>query len=449
MSLSTAQPQKRMSLTAQKAMDFYLELSKSLIDQTNNPLLKAERSAAQAAFVNRGWPSRRDEAWQYTPLNGFLQHEFGCKVGYSMMTMADVLHRVPTDDVIRLVFVDGHFDDSLSDSLNDLPSGLVIETTADLIDLADESHQLGMQVDKMQQEPLALLNTLLFQDGLHIEVAANRAIEMPVHLVHIQTKSGQAAALRHNIHLCENAELTLVEHCFSLTDDLVQMTNHVTDIQVGDYARFKQVVLQDLNWQSFYFGHQWITQGKNSTFDTLYLGLGGAVSRHQNYLDMAGEHAESKQSSICLAQDKQVQDSRTDTLHSVSHGRSQQLHKFVLQDQARGVFNGMIKVAQDAQKTDGQMDNKNLLLSNESKMDSKPQLEIYADDVKCSHGSATGQVDEDQVFYLQARGIRKPEAIRLITEAFLLEPLEGVSNPKLHDWLTKLVQQHLNQLISE
>lgn len=447
--MSTSIPQKRMSLTAQKAMDFYLELSQGLIEQTANPLLKTERLAAQLALAERGWPTRRDEDWQYTPLNSFLQNQFGCKMGYSQLSMADILSRVPSEDVIRLVFVDGHFDDNLSDSLNDLPNGLVIETTADLIDLADESHQLGMRVSNMQHEPMALLNTLLFQDGVHIEVDANRTIETPIHVVHIQTKTQQSSALRHCIRLCENAELTLFEHCFSLTDDVVQMTNHVASVEIGHYARLKQIVLQDLNEQSFYFGHQWIRQGKNSVFDTLYLGLGGAVARHQNYVNMAGEHADSKQNSICLAQGKQVQDSRTDTLHRVSHGRSQQLHKYVLKDQARGVFNGMIKVAQDAQKTDGQMDNKNLLLSTESKMDSKPQLEIYADDVKCSHGSATGQVDEDQVFYLQARGIRKPQAIQLITQAFLLEPLEGVSNPKLNGWLKTLVQKHLNDFISE
>ena len=445
MSSTPAMPQKRMSLTAQKAMDFYVDVSQQLIDSEQNTLVKVERLSAQAALVHRGWPTRRDEAWQYTPINSFLQHEFSPK-GVSELELAKLQAYLPEHDVIRLVFVDGHFDDSLSDSLGDLPKGLMIETTADVIALADQPRQLEMHTDKMAHEPFALLNTMLYQDGINIEVEAGAMIELPVHLVHVQTVANHASVLRHRVVLQKNSALTLVEHTFSLHEEMVQMTNHLTELVVGENANLKQIVVQDLNLQSFYFGHQWIEQAAKSVFETLYLGLGGQVARHQNALDMVGEHGFSQQNSVCFVQKSQIQDSRTDTQHLVPHCQSQQLHKYVLKDKARGVFNGMIKVAKDAQKTDGQMDNKNLVLSNEAKMDTKPQLEIYADDVKCSHGSATGQLDEDQVFYLQARGIRKPQAIQLITEAFLLEPLEVVSNPNLANWLRALVQQRINHL---
>ena len=278
-------------------------------------------------------------------------------------------------------------------------------------------------------------------DGFYLQLANNASLELPFFVLHIQTRGNQMSNVRNRIELGENAELTLVERYVSLVDtfedeNLSACTNVVTEIELAKYARFKQVVMQEQNDNAFYFNNQFIDQADNSNFNTFSGALGSQLSRHQNHIFMNGEHIESQQNSACLAKDNQTVDSRTDTQHNDVWGNSQQLHKYVLTDSAVGVFNGMIRVDQKAQKTDGQMDNKNLLLSDFAKMDTKPQLEIYADDVKCSHGSASGQIDKNQIFYLQARGIRRAEAIKMITHAFLLEPAESITNDKVRHWVT-------------
>ena len=174
--------------------------------------------------------------------------------------------------------------------------------------------------------------------------------------------------------------------------------------------------------------------------------LGGRVSRHMTSTCLLGEHAGSEVNSASLVRGEQVIDSRTFTDHVSALCQSRQNHRLVVADSGRGVFDGMIHVARGAQKTDGLMDNKNLLIGERAKVDAKPRLEIYADDVKCSHGSATGQLDRDQLFYLRARGLDADTARRLITRAFLAEPLEGTTHDALRDWLIGLLDEAVHNL---
>ncbi len=254
------------------------------------------------------------------------------------------------------------------------------------------------------------------------------------------------ATVRNHVVLEENAEMTLVEQFVSLStdEDFKGCTNVVTEMDIAKSARMKQVLVQQQNHSSYYFNNQFIFQADQSTFNTFYTGLGSLISRHQNHLFMNGEHIENQQNSACLGRGQQTMDSRTNTEHNQVWGKSQQLHKYVLDDSAVGVFDGMIRVDRLAQKTDGQMDNKNLLLSTKAKVDCKPQLEIYADDVKCSHGSATGQINQDQIFYLQARGIPRSKAIKMITQSFLMEPAEGISNANIRQWVMTTLADQLN-----
>lgn len=437
---------RRMSLSAQKAMDFYVAESQKINDNEQNEMVKAARLTAQTHFIQTGFPSRRDEEWQYTPLTSFLQNQFSVK-GISRLSEKDLTRFLPDFDVIRLVFVDGRFDDALSDSLSDLPKGLTIETTADLLEMADEEQQIILSAQAIEKEPFGLLNAMMFQDGFNIDVAKYAAIEMPVFVLHIQTQAEHASVLRNRVTLNGHAAFSLIESSVSLSSEISGFNNFLTEIDLGESASLKQLILQDESVQGYHFSNQWVLQSEKSCFETLYINLGAQVARHQNVVELRGEHCETNQNSICHGQATQVVDSRTSTLHALPEGQSRQLHKFVLRDKSRGVFNGMIHVAQDAQKTDGQMDNKNLLLSDDAKMDTKPQLEIYADDVKCSHGSASGQIDDDQIFYLQARGIRKPQAIQLITEAFLLEPLDMISRQNVKNWASKQVQKQLASVL--
>ncbi len=434
---------RRMSLSARKAIDFYLAESQKINDCCQNEVVKAVRLQAQDDFIQQGLPTRRDEDWQYTPLTQFLKHAFSIK-GVSQITPAQLKPFLPNFEALRLVFVDGIFDDELSDSLSDLPRGLVVEITADLLEVADKNSQLLLPSKALKKEVFAILNTMLMRDGFNIEVAKNFDIEIPVFVLHVQTQKDHASVLHNRIKLGHNAGLSLVEHSVSLDTELEGFTDFVTEFDLADGSRMKQLIVQEENLLSYHFSNQFIQQAEKSLFETLYINLGSQLARHQNSIVLMGEHCETSQNSICHGKGKQLIDSRTEINHAMPHGQSNQLHKFVLGDQSRGIFNGMIKVARDAQKTDGQMDNKNILLSRQAKMDVKPQLEIYADDVKCSHGSTSGQIDENQIFYLQARGIRRADAVKLITEAFLLEPLESISNKKVQNWATAKVKQSLS-----
>lgn len=432
--------QRKISPVAKKTVEHYVAQSELLNATCQSASLQKIRQQAQQLLNEQGFPTQRDEEWQYTRLTGFVQNHFAMQPAVPV-TSQQVRQFMPGFPVTMVVFVDGWFSEALSDDLEALPKGVIYESFRDIESIAGDAGVLFEREKQITKEPFGVLNSLLLADGFYLQLDANAYMEMPFFVLHIQTQKNQMSNVRNRIELGENAELTLVERYVSLAEltgetDSSACTNVVTEIEIAKQARCKQIVMQEQNDSAFYFNNQFIYQADNSSFHSFYGGLGSQLSRHQNHILMNGEHIESQQNSACLAKDNQVVDSRTDTQHNDVWGTSQQLHKYVLTDHAIGVFNGMIRVDQKAQKTDGQMDNKNLLLSNQAKMDTKPQLEIYADDVKCSHGSASGQIDKNQIFYLQARGIRRADAIKMITHAFLLEPAEDISNEQIQHWVT-------------
>ena len=215
---------------------------------------------------------------------------------------------------------------------------------------------------------------------------------------------------------------------------------------MGEGAVLRHVKLQQLAGQAFHMGWHGVRQQAGSQLLSDTVQLGGRVSRHMTHTCLLAKNAGSEVNSAALVRGEQVMDSRTFTDHASAHCFSRQNHRLVVADSGRGVFDGMIHVARGAQKTDGLMDNKNLLIGERAKVDAKPRLEIYADDVKCSHGSATGQLDRDQLFYLRARGLDADTARRLITRAFLAEPLEGIANDALRGWLIGLLDEAVSTL---
>lgn len=428
---------KKISPVAKQAVAHYIAQSETLNAQCDNAVLKNVRTQAQSILQEQAFPTQRDEDWQYTRLTGFVQNQFEIKPA-AVVSREQLQAFMPDFAVTMVVFVDGWFNEALSDDLTDLPDGVIYESFKDAVSIKGDSTKLFANEAEINKEPFGVLNSLLLADGFYLQCAKNVCLETPFFVLHVQTSDNHLSNVRNRIELGENAEFTLVERYVSLleSESNASCTNVVTEIDVAKSARFKQVIMQEQSSQAFYFNNQYIYQADKSHFNTFYGALGCQLSRHQNHIWMNGEHIESQQNSACLAQDNQTVDSRTDTQHNDVWGSSQQLHKYVLTDKATGVFNGMIRVDQQAQKTDGQMDNKNLLLSDTAKMDTKPQLEIYADDVKCSHGSASGQIDENQIFYLQARGIHRADAIKMITHAFLLEPVEIITNNGLRNWVT-------------
>lgn len=429
------------------AVDYYTAQSHALNDQTTNQSLAAYRAQAQVELAKHILPIPTDEDWKYTRLDGFLKHHFYNQEP-RLVSAEDVAAFLPNFDVHKLVFIDGHFSKDLSDDASALPAKASMTSFADLSLKEEGVSHLFSQEDELAKAPFAVLNGCLVSDGFTFNLGDNGLMEQPLFVLHIQTNPEQSIQVRHRVSVGQNAEMTLVERYVSLSSvqEAASFTNVVTQIDVAKHARFKQVIMQELNDSAYYFNNQYIYQDQESHFNTFFGSVGACISRHQNHLWMNGEHVESEQNSACMARDHQIIDSRTDTQHTDVWGESQQNHKYVLTDSAVGIFNGMIRVDQKAQKTDGQMDNSNLVLSDTAKMNTKPQLEIYADDVKCSHGSATGQIDEKQVFYMQARGIKRTDAIKIITHAFLLEPAESIRNDEIRHWVLARLSAGLERI---
>lgn len=428
----------KMSPVAQAAVERVLQMSEGV-----TPLLESQTPLYQKAkerFAALGFPTQKLEDWKYTRLTQFLQEDFTLPMAKMTLSINDIEAFLPDFSVYSVVFVDGQFAPTLSD---DLPEGVSLKL---MQPTAQPESEWIADAEDFLAEPFAALNLLLAPSGLQLEVAPNTQVDLPIFILQIQTQAHTSVQMHHQICIGQGAEVNLLQETVALGESEPVWSNLVTEIEVAENAFCRQLILQQLPENHYYFETQFIAQAKHSHFSSHYIATGAALSRHQNHLLMADESVETIQNSACIASGKQLMDSRTDTTHASTHGVSRQLHKYVLAGESVGVFDGMIYVDRGAIKTDGQMDNKNLILSNSAKMDAKPKLEIYADDVKCAHGSATGQMDKDQVFYLQARGIKRPEAVALITQAFAMEPLEDVPSAELRKLAQLAIQQKLDGL---
>jgi Fe-S cluster assembly protein SufD len=425
---------KKFSPVVKQALDHYHHELDQLIESSDTASLNDMRNQAMSTLSQQGFPTQRDEDWQYTRLTSFVGNHYKAHIS-EFISAAQVNQFLPDFAVTKIVFVDGWFSELHSDDLTSLPKNVTLETFQDLAENG-AIKALYEDQDNVNKEAFGLLNSALAVEGFYLKLEANAHLELPLFVLHIQTNDQQSIQVRNRIELAHNSELTLVERYVSLHDDNNSFTNVVTRIDVAKHARLNQIVLQQQNLKSYYFNNQFIYQAEESVVNSFFGSSGAQISRHQNHLTMQGSNIESQQNSACLAKQNQVVDSRTYTEHNGLTGVSRQLHKYVLTGKSTGVFNGMIRVDELAQQTDGQMDNKNLLLSDDAKMNTKPQLEIYADDVKCSHGSATGQIDLNQIFYLQARGIKRADAVAMITHAFLLEPLESIQKSEIKNWVS-------------
>lgn len=398
------------------------------------PLRRDVRTQALQALETRGFPSRKDEDWQYTPLNDVLKADYATPAAGSIDASQIEALRPPFAASVQ-VLVDGVWQPDLSDGL---PKGVTLASIEQVDELTLKRWQ---QLATVERDAFELMNLALLERG--VQLSATGMVDLPVVLLHLYTQSNGIAAPRHLLRIESQAQLSLIEIHATLQDGAA-LSVPVMETDVASGGILRHVKLQQVSDQAFHMAHHFLRQQAGSDSASMYAALGGAVSRHMTHACLLGENANADINSAGLATGTQVMDSRTYTGHDVPNCTSRQLHKLVVDDAARGVFDGMIRVARGAQKTDGLMDNKNLLLGPKAKVDAKPRLEIYADDVKCSHGSATGQLDRDQVFYLRARGISEADARLLITTAFLTEPVESISNDAVRHWLHDLLAAKLN-----
>jgi Fe-S cluster assembly protein SufD len=373
----------------------------------------AAREAAAAAFRDAGLPTMRDEAWRYTNLRALAEGAFSEPL-VSLDDCGALLARVPPAEGGRIVFVDGRFRDDLSA----LPDGAPVGRFA-------TAPRFGARA-RPEAQPLVALNTMLAEDGVVLDVPAN-VDAGTLQLASLATDlHGRPITFhpRHRVRLAEGAKLTLFE--ISLGEGSY-LHNPVAEIEVGSGARLVHVRLQEESDAAWHLATIYAEVAGGGEYDAFTLTTGGRVVRTEFRARLTGPDGAVHLNGAQLLAGRQVADFTSVVSHDAPRCASRQTVKNVLAGRSRGVFQSRIEVARVAQKTDGYQMNQALLLSPEAEIDSKPELEIFADDVKCSHGATVGELDPDQLFYLRARGIPEAEARSMLVRAFLAEALDLVA----------------------
>jgi len=388
----------------------------------------ALRAAAADAFHTAGLPGgtqgRRIEAWKYTSLRPLAEARFqrGAPPRHEAET---VLAGLPLLDVPRIVFVDGVVRDDLS-SLPQAGSALSCARFADEPDFGTLTWP--------DREPLVALNTMLAEDGAVLDVAAGQDAGI-VQLISIATSDADFHP-RHCIRLGENARLTLLEIS---AGQGAYLLNTVAEIHVADGAALAHIRLQDEATTAFHVSTTYADVQTGGTYDSFTLNIGARLSRTEVHAQLSGSGAAAHLNAAQLLAGSQHADFTSVVGHTAPNCQSRQTVKNVLEGRSRGVFQGRIEVARAAQKTDGYQMNQALLLSPLAEIDTKPELEIFADDVKCSHGATVGELDADQIFYLRSRGVPEAEARAILVRAFLTEALDAVTDETIRARLEEAV----------
>jgi len=402
--------------------------------------LKTLRQQALTQFNQFGLPSKKVENWKYTSLYELTQQSFKHQANAVTISQQQCDDAALLEDAYRVVIIDGVFDPALS-QLSALPKGVTVQPFSQSLDTVEQ--QLGQQVT-LEQAGLTALNTLLMKEGVMVHVSENTIVDKPIELLVINSgdTDNLATHLRNMLVLDNNAQATVVEHYIGLTD-AIYFTNVVSEVVLADKAELFHYKLQQESKNAFHIATLAAKQAAGSQWHTNNISLGGKLARNDVHSQLMGEQSHTTMDGLYLLKAAQHIDNHTRIDHLVPNTTSNELYKGVLDDDSHAVFNGKVIVHKDAQKTDSKEYNHNLLLSRGCEIDTKPEMEIYADDVKCGHGSTVGQLDPDQLFFLRARGLDAVTARSLLTHAFAVEVLERIPSETLRDALSKVISQRL------
>ena len=386
------------------------------------PWLEELRHGAMAHFDLVGFPnSRREEAWRFTNIDPIIRTTFklGDLEGPDSGAMSAEKYSFGTEAVVELVFVNGQYVSRLSKH-GKLPRGAKVTNLAQAFD--SESDLLERHLGKyaaIEKSPFVALNTGFVRDGALIHLQRGTTVEQAIHLIFIST-GGHEPTVSHPRVLViaeDNVEATVVESYVG-SGSGVYFTNAVTEFITGADCRIDHCKLHQENLSAYHIATMQVSLGRSSRFISHAATLGGRITRNDLNVKMNGEFADATLNGLVIINGEQHVDNHTLLQHEKANCPSHELYKHVLDGKSTAVFKGQIFVQKDAQKTDSKQSSKSLLLSDDAYMNSQPALEIYADDVKCTHGSTTGPVDEDMVFYLRSRGVGMEAARHLLTYAF-------------------------------
>ncbi|HEU4929347.1 MAG TPA: Fe-S cluster assembly protein SufD [Candidatus Krumholzibacteria bacterium] len=395
-------------------------------------------------FTELGFPSLKEEEWRFTRTRPIAEVDFRPAEKAPPIDAKILVARTFDDSQChRLVLLNGRFDPSLS-RISELPRGVRIGSLAEALRQDGDRIRELLKRGTRDSQRFAALNTAFLLDGVYIEIPEGVALDRPIHVVYV-TSSSSAPTMTHPrvvIVAAKNSDAVVVESFFGAGEG-AYFTNAVAQIDVGENAGLRHYRVQRESTASFHVGFQHAVLAKSARFATLSVTMGGSLVRNDIHTMLEGEGIDARVDGLYLAGARQHVDNHTFIRHGQPHCHSFELYKGILDDKARGVFNGRIFVDPVAQKTDAKQENNCMLLSDEARINSNPQLEIFADDVKCTHGAAIGKTDDTAIFYLRSRGIPHAEARDLMVYAFAsevlerieLEPLKRRLEGDLFDWL--------------
>jgi Fe-S cluster assembly protein SufD len=400
------------------------------------------REAAFARFSAAGFPTTRHEEWRHTNVQPIAQTDFVRATAADVTAAAAEPFLLAAEMPHRVVLVNGRWSKALS-SVDSLPPGLSVRGLRNVLESASPALR-GSLSHTPAQTPFVDLNTAFFEDGVVVEVAPKAVIAEPLHIVCLTSPGREPMLVSPRIVIVagELSQVFIVESYAGVADG-VSLTNAVTQVDVGPGAMVDHVKFQREQPSVFHMAATFAHVDRAGRFTSHAVTLGGRIARNDIVSTLAGDGAECTLDGLYVADGDATVDTHTTIDHAMPNCPSHELYKGILSGRARAVFNGKIIVRQDAQKTNAKQTNKALLLTDEAQVNTKPQLEIFADDVKCTHGAAIGQLDEDAMFYLQARGIASADARNLLIHAFAGEVLDGVKEDIIRDRAMRLLEEKL------
>jgi len=407
--------------------------------------LRELRAQAFARFCETGFPTTHDEDWRFTNVSAIARTPFQlAPAGVAPLSKSELEASTFEGRGAQLLFINGHF----ARELSSMPQGLMVASLHEEMTNDPESLRphFGRYLD-IHRDPFSALNSAFAEDGAYVHVARGMVIEEPIHLVFISTQNDRPIMSNpRNLLIFEDeSEATVVEQYISLGSGPV-LCNSATELVAGENTTISHYMIEREHREAFNVSTLRIQQGRSANVASHSLLLGGGLVRNNVHPVLAGEGGECLINGLFVGQGREHLDNYMHVEHASPHCSSRQFYNGILDGHAHGVFHGRIVVHKDAQKTDAKQTNRNLLLSDDAQIDTKPQLEIYADDVKCTHGATIGQIEENALFYLQSRGIDEASARRLLLLAFASECVERMKSGAARTHAEHLIHDYLLSL---
>jgi Fe-S cluster assembly protein SufD len=402
------------------------------------------RSEAMKTFEEKGFPSKKDEAWKYTSLSSILKHDYSVFPKEESALEYNIIKKYFIHDIdsFKIVFIDGKYSSHLSQTTHD---GMDICLMSSALTKPKYRILVENYFNKIaNKDSLTSLNTAFSSEGAYIHIPKNKLVQKPIQIIHFSSGNESSLMLqpRNLIVVDENSHVQIIERHQSLTDNPV-FTNSVTEIFANKRAIIDYYKIQNDNENASLIDNTFINQKQESVASVHTFSFGGKLTRNNLNFYQNGERIDSTLKGVTIIGNKQHVDHNTLVHHIEPNCESHQDYKGIYGDSSTGVFNGKVIVNKEAQKTNAYQANNNILISDKASVNTKPQLEIFADDVKCSHGCTIGQLDESAMFYMKTRGIPEKEAKALLMYAFSNNVLSSVKIPEIKQRITKIIANKL------